>query len=274
MAYAKELNNLRQELRLSTAGAISHWPKVAGTGNVGASAATYVVYDPSGTALQSGSCTITDSGGVDRLDVTVSAISTLDEDYYIAYSWTQETVGATFVDYVYFDVVRYPYGNPSVSLNDLQEERPDIGEILTRQGTLLGLSSPAEEMASVFAVRARVELDAMIRADVSARASSAGPTEGRTSTGETIYTRPNLILNRERLNRVERKLALMLIYASEMTDPEGTSEPDGMFRYYRDAVQSAWTSMGPLKYSDADSLLVTDTLTGLGRTFSLQRVQG
>lgn len=279
MAYARELDMLRQEARLSTAATIVLWPRVDGA-NVQVSPTaghcTFEVFDPGGTSIQGPTNidgTLVDD--VDRFDIAVNAIATLDEDYYVDVIWRE--TGTTIVrrDVVYFDVVRYPFGSPLVSLNHMLEERPDVGEILDRHGQILGYAAgdvARETAAAIYATKAHGELDAMIRGQVAVDASSdatvieAWPIASK-------RTRPNLVLNRERLRRVEIKIAMREIFAA---DSRGTGDEDGswLYRHYRDEVQRAWSGVGPMKYDSDEDLAVDTVITDIGRVVSQRRVQG
>jgi len=279
MAYARELDSLRQELRQSVTGTIVHWPKVNGANVVGSAVAgevTFQVYDSSGTSIQGPTnLTPTTVGDVSRFDVSVSAIATLDEDYSVKILWIESGGSTTYIDMVYFDVVLYPFGPPSVSLNDMLEERPDVQETLDRHGQLLGYTAgdtAKETMAAIYAVRARVEMDAMLRAQVALDQANANASPAIHPATQSRYTRPNLILNRERLNRLERKLAMKLVYEGDMAQLEGESM--FLYEHYKSAAESAWRGIGPLKYDAAEDLVVDSTLEDVGRVVYQTRAQG
>lgn len=277
MAYARELDSLRQELRLSTAGTIIHWARVDGI-NVQVSATaghcTFEVFDPTGRSLQGptnidGTLVV----DVDRFDIAVSAISALDEDYYVDILWRQASSSVTRRDVVYFDVVRYPWGQPLIGLNDLLEERPDIGEILDRHGQMLGYSAgdaAKTTAAGIYAAKAHVELDALIRAQVASESSTIG------SIGAgyplIVRTRPNLILNRERLRRVESKIAMREIYAADNRGSE--DEGSWLYRHYAEMAAAAWSSIGPLKYGATETLVPDTIVDNLGTVVRQRRAQG
>lgn len=271
MAYAREHDDLRRELRKGQGGTFVYWPKVDGE-NVEATAATATVYDPSGSAIETPTPVI--SGN--QVSIPVSAIDELDEDYRVEVGFTFDSVD--YFDVFFFDVVLFPWGQPSISLNDILEERPDAKYTLERQGRRLGLTSgsEAEEMAGIYAVRARVELDSLVRDQVARDAGERGNGSylGSNLTSAGRYTRPYLILNRERLNRVERKLALKLMYAGEMTAPDSAEEAASLYAFYDDAANNAWRGVGPLKYDDAPDMVPDADLGDIGRVAILRRVQG
>lgn len=273
MAYAFERDDLRQELRLSAAGTIYFWPKVPGTGNVAVTGSpTYTVHNPDGTQIESGTATATDVGGVDRIDCAVASIATLDEDYQVRISWAYS--GANYFDIVSFDVVRWPYPDYTITLNDLQEERPDVGDTLTRLGARMN-SQTSEQLASIFGYRARVELDAMVREQIEQDKTAFGKDFESAGVARETYSRPTLIINRERLNRVERKLALKLIYAADATNPEdGDDESAALYRFYKNEVATTWRGMGPLKYDVGEDMVPDKTIHQATRSITLRRVQG
>lgn len=262
MTYQRELDDLRTEIRTDVGGTIRYWPKADGENVQATSGATYQLRNPDGTLRSAGVVNPTDVGvpAISYYDIPVSAALPLDEDYTVRIAWTRTSDSSTHLDVRTFDVVHSPYPG-TVSLNDLREERPDIDVILARIGSRLGLTpgSEAEEAAAVFASRARVELDALVR----------------NAATEIGSIRPRLILDRARLNRVERKLACMLVFASIAKDPnEGEDESSALYRFYRDAADAAWRSMGPIKV-DASEDLVPDTEVSPGASVVFTtRVQG
>lgn len=277
MGYQFEDDELRQELRQGVAKTVRIWPKYQGVGNVSAHATanTFEVFDGAGESLQGPTAiapvaVTVEYGTISRFDVPVAAIGTLGEDLRIDLRWTYS--GVVQLTSVFFDVVLYPLGSPSVTLNDVLEERPDAGDILERMGDVLGLTNAKESMAAKFALRALVELDAKIRAHVAdeftLNASASLPVT------PSPFTRPNLILNRERLNRVERKLTMKLLYAAEMKGPDDDSESSALYRYYKDESESAWASVGPLKYDRSEDQVVDRVVPEIGRVVHLRRVQG
>lgn len=266
MTYERENDDLRRELRKGQPGTFVYWPKVLGE-NVGATAASATVYSPGGAQIEVPSTSIVGN----KISIPVSAIEDLDEDYRVEVSFTYAAVD--YFDVFFFDVVLFPWGQPSVSLNDILEERPDARYTLERQGKRLGLGTgtEAEEMAGIYAVRARVELDALIRDQISRDAASY---LGSNLSTARQYTRPYLILNRERLNRVERKLALKLMYAGEMTAPDSAEEAASLYSFYEEAANNAWRGVGPLKYDNSEDLTPDSDLADLGKVGILRRVQG
>lgn len=280
--FSRENDELRRELRLSVAGTLRWWPKLDGANvllSTTGGEVSVIIKDPGGSTIQTisdATSGVTDIGSpaeYSYLDISASAISVLDEDYSAHITWRQRGASVDYLDVIWFDVVRWPWGQPSVSLNDMLEERPDAADILLRHGLRLGYSSAtaAATMAGVYAVRARVELDAKIRDTIEAdrvRASETSTGQG----GGDRYTRPNLVLNRERLSRVERKLAMRLLFAADMGDPEGGDESAGLFRFYDAEAERAWRSVGPLKYDGpSEDIVATETITDIARSRTLRR---
>lgn len=278
MAYVKELDDLRQELRLSTAGTINFYPKVFGVGNVSidAGTATFVVYDSAGTEVQSSTAiTESDQTGYDLLPMSVNAISTLGEDYRCQVTWDYSST--TYRDEVYFDVVQWPYsfgGTGSVSLNDLIEERPDIERVIDRHA-LKFASATTEVAASIYGYRARVTADRLLRDRIRLDASQAPDAESAQDMATvTKYSRPALILNRGQFNSLERALTLQHIFEADSSDPlEGTSESDSLARFYKQRADEILRSM-VLKYDTGEDLVADRTVRDLGRSVSLTRCQG
>lgn len=264
-AYVRELDELRQEVRQNVAGTISFWPKVAGTGNVTATAASWEIYSPSGgSALATGSGTISAVGtpSISRIDIAVPAQATLDEDYQARITWRASGESADRFTVVMFDVVLVPWGPPTVSLNDLLEERAEIGAVLERLGRRFSPVLTEQEMAAIYAVRARVALDVKIRSRI----------EEDAARGSEQARRPHLILNQERLNRVERLLALAAIYQADMSNPDDEEDDSAaMFRHFTLEGDSAWASVGPLKYDRIEDLVADSVESGAGRIVRTRR---
>ncbi len=272
MSFAREFFGLKYEVRQSTASNVYYfYPKIGGA-NVTATvpSATYNLYTPEGTAVTGGACSQTLDGTNLTLYVTLPALSVLGEDYQLRFTWS-DAFGQSHLDVVLFDVVLYPWQESTVSLNSMQEERADIGDVLERLGARL--SQTPEAYAGIIAGRARVELDAMLRDQIAKDGASASMSRVDLP-GGPLHIRPRLILNRERLDRVERKLALQLAYAADMNGPEGDDESAGLYRHYKTEAESAFRSMGPLKYDRGETLQPSSELTEIGRTVSMRRVQG
>lgn len=275
--FVTENDALRREVRKGQATTLSLHPKLAGV-NAAVSSATYTVVTPAGSITTGPSAaSIVTIGDYSRLDMAVPAQTILDEDYRLDIEWTS-TSGASRFATLQFDVVLHPFGDPSVSLNSILEERPDAQDRLQRMGLRLGFSpsDAAARMAGVFAIRARVELDAMIRDSIAQDASRLSPQNLTTALAPlTRYSRPHLILNRERLDRVERKLAMRLLFAADMQGgPDSQEEAASLFAHYDREVDTAWRQVGPLKYDSAEDLKTDTTLEDVSRSIRLRRVQG
>lgn len=283
MTYQQELNDLRRELIKSEATTLSWWPKVLGQ-NVDVSSTpsdnTFTVHKPDGTEIQgttnASRVVITPDA---RLDMAVNAIADLDEDYQVRLTW-KETGGTVHKELLHFDVVLVPFGPPSISLSALREERPDIADYLVRfyrkilpAGAASTDEERAEVAAGIYAVRARVELDALIRAQINEDAQQAVSSYEHADTEQTRFTRPRLILNRERLNRVERKIAMKLIFAADAKDPEdGSEDSAALFRHFRGEANTAWKSIGPLRYDTDDDLVPDRTIEAVSTVTMIERV--
>ena len=240
------IEDIRQEMRQDVAGTVYAWAKIDGE-NVSATSATFVVYGPSGTVVQaSTSATLTAVESVSRIDCSVPAIGTLDEDYRVDIEFVVS--GATYFTSVSFDVVLWPFSQPIVTLTDMLGERPEFGQILDRLAALLGNQvSTTADAGGVYALKGHVVLDGWIRASVS---------DHNTGVGLGKYTRPYLIINRERLKPVELMLAMREIYKADANDvSEDTTEESGvLYREYSMLAEKAWRSVGPLKFTVDDDL--------------------
>lgn len=271
-AYLFERDQLRQEIIRTAGGTISFWPKVPGTGAVSLfvdpdpGEFSYVVYDPDGAEIDSGTGVAADAGDgeSDVFNVPIAAGLELDENYRVEFSWTWPADGIARANTVLFDVVRTPFSSEElVSLRELQELRPTIGHRLAQFGRLLGtltVDNEAEEMASIFAANARGELEQKIHA----AASQLGTTRAR------------LILDRTRLARVERLITLALIFEGDAKGivEEAEDESSQLARYYRAAAESAWAALGPLDYDSDEDGTPDEVVRPGNRVTFLKRVQG
>lgn len=276
MTFVREYYGLRPEFRQNTTGNVFYfYPKVGGMNpDATVGSAIYNIYSPAGVAITSGPCTqALDSGNL-VFSINMPSFATLGEDYQIRIDWV-DAFSSPHRDVILFDVVLYPWQESSVSLNSLQEVRADIGEVLERLGARLSLTPPAETYAGIIAQRARVELDAMLRDQIARDAQQYATTSvlADASNG-SLYIRPRLIMNRERLDRVERLLALQLAYAADMGGPDSEDESAALFRHYKAEAEAAFRSMGPLKYDRSETLQPTAELADIGRTVHMRRVQG
>lgn len=281
MAYTLELDDLPRELRKDVAGTLRFFPKVNGI-NVAAHATatnhSFTVHKPDGTQIEAiSSVSPTTVSTYSRLDLPVSAISELDEGYQVRLSW-QDLSGSAYFEVLAFDVVLWPFDQPLVSLNDLIDERPEILEVLQRLGIRRGLSSgiEAEEYAAVIAARAHLELYTLIRNQILSDRNEEGTYVSAPRTGHrrTRAARPNLILNRQALRRVELQLALAKAYEADMGSPDSEEDSSALLHaHYRAAADRAWGSVGPLQYDSVEDLTPDEEITHLSRTVRLRRVQ-
>lgn len=254
MAFAfEQYGVMRQELEKGLAGTVYFWPKLPGSGNLDITSATYVIQEPNGTEIEaSQSATLTTVGTVERVDCDVAAITTADEGYRCVISWVYG--GVTRTEIVLFDVLVAPYANTiAVSLNDLQEERPDVSVVCSRLGELLN-SKTAEQVAAMYAYRARVRINRIIKDRIDAERSEAGASVESWPLSKR-YSRANAIVNREDLNRLERVIALMLIYAASTRDPDdGDDEMAALYRFYRAEMNEELKSLRIEYDTDGDAI--------------------
>lgn len=276
MPYAAELDDLRQEVRLSVASTIVFWPKLDGTGNAVAAASgnTVEILKPDGTTISGPSAlSPTDVSGVSRFDLSIPAISELGEDYFAKVTWREN--GTTFdrLETVYFDVCREPWGPSSVSLNSMQSLVPDIGDRITRQGARL--SQTAVQRASVLGHQARVELGEWLRAAVSedtARMSSVISSTVLVPNYDA-YLRPRLIKDKARLHTIEVKLAIALAYKADLRSESADDAIHALYKHWLEAAKTSFRGMGSLKYDLDDSLVVDTKANEVGRYTPMRRVQ-
>jgi hypothetical protein len=207
--------------------------------NVIVTAATAAVFNDSGASLGAVSTAITnieDADDVDvysRVDLSVPAIA-VGENYTLEVTFTSGAL--PYVDAFTLDSVLYPIGQASlVSLNDMLEVRPDVGDVLARQGLRLGFAeaTAAARMAGVYAVRALVDIEGRLR----------------DACREQRGSRPSLVVQRDRLRQPTLYTAMKLIYAAESSNPEdGEDEAAGIYRHFRAAADAAWRGVGPLSF--------------------------
>lgn len=243
MAFIRENDDLRREAPHGHPTTFRYWPKVDGANVlVETDSASAELYDPSGAAL--GALEVTestvevdpgeeDTAEVSRLDLSIPAGLALAEDYQV--QLTYQVDSEPLRDAFTFDVVLYPLRSAcTLSLNDLAEVRPDVIEVLDRQGRRLGYADAGQTMAAIYSTRALIEIDGRLR-DLIAQARD---------------TRPALLVNRERLLRPLRYTALRMVFEAESSNPteDGTDEASGLARHYRAEAESAWRGVGPLKF--------------------------
>ena len=237
-------DDLTQELRKDVAGTIYFHGKVDGE-QVTVSSATFVVYDPGGAQIQgTTSATITTTSGASRINCAVSALAILDEDYRVEITWVENS--NSHFDVVFFDVVLYPFGQPMITYSDIVGERADADDILTNLAPKLGLST-SSDAAGLYALKGHVALDGLIRTSVS---------DHNTGVGLGNYTRPYLILNRERLRPTALYLTMREMYKADAKDfGEDVEESSAKaYQEYKSLAEAAWRAVGPLKFNIDDDL--------------------
>lgn len=279
MVYAVELDDLRQEIRRNVATTIIFWPKIDGTGNVGASSVAgdnrIEIRNPDGS-VQTSETNITQTpvGTVSRFDIAIGAIDQMDEDYHAVLTWRETGTTLARLEAIYFDVVREPWGPSSVSLNSLQSLSPDIVDRLTRQGNRV--SQTPEARASVIAHQARIELANWIRQAVSEDVDRMSPLISDTVITQSTdsYLRPRLIKDKTRLHSVEVKIAMALAYAADMrADAEEGDAVAQLRAHFLAEAKSSFSALGPLKYDLSDDLSVDTTVSEINRFIPVRRVQ-
>lgn len=279
MVYTPELIGLRREVRRSTVTTLTYWPKLEPTGNITASATasdnTYEVFDYGGVSIQaSGNITVVAVTGVgSRFDLSIPSIATLAEDNFVRMRYRETGVATVYQQTIYFDVVTEPWGPSQVSLNSLQDLVPTIGDRINRQALSVGRTQ--EQHASQLAYQARVQLDEWLRGKISEDAAAAGANINvRGPSLADRYTRPRLILNKERLHTIEVRLALACAFRGDMQrDVDSEEQGANLFEYWRQEAETSFRGLGPLKYDWTDDQIVDVVKEDLGRVQHMRRVQ-
>ena len=162
MPYEFESDVVRPEIQQGQAGQISLFPTQAGQRVETTGMVTFSVLEPGGKSLDSGTVTpgsvVFGSRNVHRLDVPVPALDDPDEDYILQVVWTPTGATIPVVEVVLFDVVVAPLGE-TVSLSDLNEERPDVEAELAvslhASLLLIGLITQADDEGRTRLIRSR-----------------------------------------------------------------------------------------------------------------------
>ena len=260
MNYVRENDDLRPEIPRNGSGTITVWPKLDGLNTTADAGATYTVHDPAGVQVANGTVdpTAVQLGGrsVSRFDVTISGLSTLDEDYQFRLTWTDTATSRSDTALVLFDVAAAPLGE-LVSLTDLLPLEVGVADTMERAGTLLGYAAgqTAQEAAAA-------EYAALARQTLEARLQSRAQ--------EDAQIRPAMLLDRRAVRRVERQWALMHAYSGLRGDDEGEDPASRAFRKWKSSADAAFASLR-IKYSTAEDLTPTATTSGDFGAFSVGR---
>lgn len=284
MPYVRELDDLPWEVRRGASAVLRYWPKVDGR-NVLASAAaghcTYEVVSPSGATVQAEiNITPTTVSGVSLLDLAIPAITELGERYQVRITYRESGGSVSYTDLRTFDVVLFPFGQPWVSFNDLVEARQDAADILNRIGVQLGYTTGTEAReyaAAICAIEGRIALDARIRDTVLsdyARAASETRSPAALSRLGRRFCRPALIIDRQRLTRVERFGALAHLYRSVALRPQdGEDAASQVYREFKGLADHAWSQVGPLAYDSSEDGVPDEIIAEVTRVGRMRRVQ-
>lgn len=256
MTYAAELDDRRQEVRRGNASAVLHfWPKVLGTGNVAADpspAPSYSIVSPTGTALASGTGTITAVDGVSRIGCVVDAsLLPLGENYSCLLTWT--TGGVSYLSTIRFDVVLEPWDGADCGLNDLTDEVADIGELLDAQAQAQGtVGRTREQQAALLAAKATSDVKGWLRQQLAAR--------GR------IY--PRLVVQREELRRVVAAQALARAFRAQGGGADSASR--ALAKEWEEEARNRLLGLGELDY-DEDEDQTADSTISVSRVVTVRR---
>lgn len=280
MAYVRELDDLPWEAPFGRSHVFRFWAKENGENVVPSASPTWAIYSESGSSLTSGTGTVTASAqdaSQSYIAITVPNSLALGERYQLRVTWVASVSGVTYEDIRLFDVVRFPFGAPYTSLNDLQELRSDISDRLNRIGVSLGYATgdtAREAGAAICAYHGRIALEARIRDQIE-RDAAAGDNRAPNVRARSRYMRPALILDRTRLARVERYEAAAHAYRFDAKAPEdGDDSASQAYRHFRDQANLAWTQVGPLTYDSADTGQSDAQVAELSRVTFARRVQG
>lgn len=234
--FQAELDDVRQELRRSGAGAVVLWPKVLGD-NVVATAATFTVHRPTGEQLAAGNGTITvfDVDQASRIACAVSAAALdVGENYRVDVTYQ---VGAdTHVESVQFDVLVEPMGTLGLSLNDLVDELADAATILERLAVQQGDTETDVRFAARILLKAWGDVRRWLRKKI-------------LEDGESW---PLYLLNREDLRDVIVARALHRMFVHQ---GRGTTSAAESADYWDEQSQRRFAALPPLQFSrDADKV--------------------
>lgn len=258
MGYELQSDLVRPEAKQGQATPVSLYPTLNGA-RVSALGSTWEVFDRSGKSYGSGTTNPTSvmvgTKSVSEFQLTIPAISDLDEDYRLEVTWTDAS-SMQRVSIVTFDVVIAPLGD-TLSYSDLQEELQSVGPMLVTFGQRLGETGTDEAKRDramyVLAKKARAEMIAWLR-------TAEGP-------------RPYMIIDRYAINPVERTIALRDLFLSIAKNPEdGEISADASYRHYRMLAKERFANLR-IAYSEDDDLTPDDTTRSLGASHSQVREQ-
>ena len=226
-----------------------------------------MIYDPFGNTIEaSPTVTITAIGGASRLDISVSAISTLDENYYAEVTYTPASTFAPY-DYLHripvkFDVVRNPWGPALVGYNELVGRLPAIRSWLTQHVSNAdddaSLNLTVQKMASRWGSLAHAELYRRIQRAIS---DDLRP----------YATRPRLILDRSALQPVETAIALRMIFEGSEDDSDRARR---LAEDWRKIADGELAAMPALAYDEDEDGDPDALISPAPRFFVTRRVQG
>lgn len=173
----------------------------------------------------------------------------------------------------WFDVARRDYG-PLLGLPDILAERPDAQHTLEAYSGFDHQLTP-EDMAWVYAGRARAMLDDMVRdrlLQVETGADHTARTVGHRSHGE-IYLRGWMVADMDRLRRVERYLLVYEMFTSKSTGELEEDESAALADLYLKRAKAALHQLGRIRI-DIDQDGTPDDTVDLSRSYRMRRVQG
>lgn len=279
MSFVFERDEKHQEVRKDVAGTLRFYPKLDGSGNIELDINTIdnhsvEIFDPAGRLITAAAgVTVYSDGvpGIARIEFSVPAIARLGENYFALLRYKPLTLTTQQVATLYFDVVLQPWGDSSVSLNDLMSRVANIRPRLEQQRLRLdpaiaGNNGTVETLASQHAYLAHQELFTMLRGRIAQDTVSSGG----------IKTRPSLICDRKVLHPLEVALTLKAVFQFDLSggDTTLTSEAKALFKHWSEQADKLFAALPPLAYDVREDRAADAELVSVGRAVRARRVQG
>lgn len=270
-----ERDSLRHEARKGIASTLVFWPKADGVGNVQVSAASATVYDHAGNALAGPTALVPVLvSGVHRLDVAVPAVDELQENGSAVITYTPD--GAQHpgedierVHTVLFDVVLQPWGDSTVSLNDLQSRFPTIIGWLKRMVDILDPNGTDGLTAAELASRKAHEAHAMLYVWIRNKLRLERSTRGLMG-----YLRPRLIVDRLRLHPIEVELTLHTIFEGNISESAEGRDAAVLADRTLDKAKQKFAGLGDLEYDSNEDRVVDQAVESLSKSVPARRIRG
>lgn len=245
------------EIKKSSGGNIVVFPEVDGSGSVQVSSAIANVYR-NGTSVLTPTVTIDPYVAHDvtgsRLTIPISSGLEYDEDYRVELEWTRTDNSQTEYQTIPFAVVHQPWGNSTVSIDDMMA-------VCTCSGTLDSIGQEqnrtAAQVASQMGAYAHAYLDELIR--------------NRCTEDQQI--RAGAILDRQRLHSIETKFAVGFMWRHVMTGDEDIDQATKLHIRWMEDGKNSFQALGNLRYDIDDDGSPDVTANSLGRSIRMTRVR-